>query len=379
MDDNYLKLSGGTVTGHIILNNAILTSQYQAISRNTGNAFFVQITNPYVYHQFNMVNNRIYNLADPTDATDAINKQYLEKSHVKSSHYNNEFKYLMTNRLAWTDLQADSFNITKIDNLMPQDGNYHQYNHKVLYTTIIKDQQGGYSYKMGINCYQLDKDKDYTLCIEILNSDYQLWHKSVATIDKTTSKGVSVAGFTVQKFSHRYTNSSGNTAYMYYIKIIVNFQKTVSGTFYSLDLYVNIPQSGIDLNTYPKNWTNNWMIAYGVFGKVSSIDPQKTYYYHVAFDIKPTEVVYNVNLDMNRKKILNIAPDKKSMYIKTFMRDEVDEKPYLIYDKTTKKLTLQTNGLRAGSTNETSITLLNSFNDKRVVFWLTKKGTGGVT
>ena len=32
--------------------------------------------------------------------------------------------------------------------------------------------------------------------------------------------------------------------------------------------------------------------------------------YHTAFDIKPTEVVYNVNLDMNRKKILNIAPDK---------------------------------------------------------------------
>ena len=192
---------------------------------------------------------------------------------------------------------------------MPQDGNYHQYNHKVLYTTIIKDQQGGYSYKMGINCYQLDKDKDYTLCIEILNSDYQLWHKSVTTINKTTSQGVSVAGFTVQKFSHRYTNSCGNTEYMYYIKIIVNFQKTVAN-LYSLHLYVNILQSGIDLNTYPKNWTNNWMIAYGVLGKVSSIDPQKTYDYHTAFDIKPTEVVYNVNLDMNRKKILNIASDR---------------------------------------------------------------------
>ena len=38
---------------------------------------------------------------------------------------------------------------------------------------------------------------------------------------------------------------------------------------------------------------------------------------------------------------------------------------------------MQTNGLRAGSTNETSITLLDSFNGKRVVFWLTKKGTGG--
>ena len=205
IDDNYLKLSGGTMTGHIILNNKILTSQYQAINRNTGNAFFVQITNPYVYHQFNMVKNKIINLGDPTDATDAVNKQYLEKSHVKPSHYNNEFKYLMTTILAWTDLEPnniDSFDMTKIDDLMPQDGNYYQYSHKVLYTTIIKDKQGGYSYGMGINCYQLNKDKDYTLCIEILNSDYQLWHKSVATIDKTTSKGVSVAGFTVQKFSH---------------------------------------------------------------------------------------------------------------------------------------------------------------------------------
>ena len=269
---------------------------------------------------------------------------------------------------------------------------------------------------------------------------------------------------------------------MYYIKIIVNFQKTVSGTFYSLDLYVNIPQSGIDLNTYPKNWTNNWMIAYVVFGKLSSIDPPKTYDYHTAFDIKPTEVVYNVDLDVNRKKILNIAPDRtknnlaatvkmvkdletklsphtknnayreifeefydlsdasnykitigvsgimvsgilpniyfprmdianiwegglritnttlslelfskrsftlcvvmqlwlnKSLSIKTIMSNGAYEKPHLIYEKTTKKITLQTNGLRTGSTNETSITLLNSFNGKRVVFWLTKKGTGG--
>ena len=39
---------------------------------------------------------------------------------------------------------------------MPQEGNYHQYSHKVIYTTIIKDKQAGYSYKMGINCYQLD-------------------------------------------------------------------------------------------------------------------------------------------------------------------------------------------------------------------------------
>lgn len=40
------------------------------------------------------------------------------------------------------------------------------------------------------------------------------------------------------------------------------------------------------------------------------LDPNKTYDYHTAFDIKPTEVVYNVDRDMNRKKILNIFPDR---------------------------------------------------------------------
>ena len=67
----------------------------------------------------------------------------------------------------------------------------------------------------------------------------------------------------------------------------------------------------------------------------------------------------------------------KSLSIKTMMSNGAYEKPHLIYEKTTKKLKLQTNGLRTRSTNETCITLLNSFNCKRVVFWLSKKGTGG--
>ena len=43
----------------------------------------------------------------------------------------------------------------------------------------------------------------------------------------------------------------------------------------------------------------------------------------------------------------------------------------MIYDRTTKKLKLQTNG-----DEDEPITLLNSFNGKRVVLWLTKKGAG---
>ena len=197
--------------------------------------------------------------------------------------------------------------------------------------SIIKDKQGGYSYKMGINCYTLDQDKGYILCIEMLNSDYQLWHKSVATIDKTTSQGVAIAGFTVQKFSHRYTNNSGSVECMYFIKITVNFQKTSSNLLYSLHLYVNISQVGSDPK-YTANWTNNWMIAYGVFGKVSSIDPQKTYDCHTAFDIQPTQVVYNVPINMNRRKILNISVDRNVNNSVATLKMVKDLYPYTKHD-----------------------------------------------
>ena len=30
--------------------------------------------------------------------------------------------------------------------------------------------------KRGIQCFPLTKNIDYTICIEILNVDYQLWH-----------------------------------------------------------------------------------------------------------------------------------------------------------------------------------------------------------
>ena len=65
----------------------------------------------------------------------------------------------------------------------------------------------------------------------------------------------------------------------------------------------------------------------------------------------------------------------RNVHIKTLMSGGAYERPHLIYDKTTKKLKLQTYS-HGSTTNETSITLLNSFNGKHLVFWLTKKGTG---
>ena len=313
IDDNYLKLSGGTVTGHIILNNAILISQYQAISRNTGNAFFVQVTNLYVYHQFNVVNNRIYNLADPTDATDGVNLRTLNKYNIKPSDHTNRFAYLMdpTNGLLqWTDLLTNSVALNSIGDLNATSGNYHTYNKKVIYASIRKNSEGGYKWRLAIQCYPLQNDKEYTLCLEILTTDYQLWHKSAITVDTTTSQGVTVRRWHVNKYSHECRTSSNQVEYMYYHNFLVTFSKTASSPRYFLHIQNVMAQAGTDLGVYATNFNRYYLIAYGILGETMDLDASKTYDYHTAFDIKPTEVVYNVDLDMNRKKILNIAPDR---------------------------------------------------------------------
>ena len=62
----------------------------------------------------------------------------------------------------------------------------------------------------------------------------------------------------------------------------------------------------------------------------------------------------------------------RSVSIKTVIDGGINERPHLIYNSTTKKLELDA----AGHNDRLSITVLSSFNGKRVVFWLSKKGIG---
>ena len=54
---------------------------------------------------------------------------------------------------------------------------------------------------MGINFYRLTANTDYTLCLEILNDDYQLRHKSKITVDKGTSTGLSIGNVGIRKLN----------------------------------------------------------------------------------------------------------------------------------------------------------------------------------
>ena len=165
---------------------------------------------------------------------------------------------------------------------------------------------------MGINFYRLTANADYTPFLEILNTDYQLWHKSQITVAKETSTGLTIGNVGVRKLSHRYTTSTNKVEYMYYHRIIVNFRKLNSGNKFFLHILVNIPQTGTDLAIYPRQFSGVYMIAYGIVGTTSNLDPDKVYDYHTAFDIHPTEVVYNVNINANNKKISNINLDRNN-------------------------------------------------------------------
>ena len=267
----------------------------------------------------NLGDNKIKNLGKPTQDNEAVNKSYVDNlvhlTAVQPSHYKDEFSYLMSSGSQWTDESEDfgsSFVITKIGDLAPNKGNFHDYNHKVIYTAITKNFLNRYRYKMGINFYRLTANTDYTLCLEILNTDYTLWFYTQISVDKGTSKGLSIGNVSVKKLSHKYTDSTGKTKTMYYHRIIVNFEKLFFGNKFFLHILVNIRLSELSLTAYPKLFSGIYIIAYGIEGRFSNIDADKVYDYHTAFDIKPKEVVYNVDINANQKEIKNIKLDRNN-------------------------------------------------------------------
>ena len=120
----------------------------------------------------NLGGNKINNLGGPTQDNEAVNKGYFDNlvhhTAVQPSHYKDEFSYLMSSGAQWTD-EIDggvSFVINKIGDLSPSKGNFHDYNHKVIFMTIIKNSEGKYKYKTGINFFRLAANTEYRAALK---------------------------------------------------------------------------------------------------------------------------------------------------------------------------------------------------------------------
>ena len=105
-----------------------------------------------------------------------------------------------------------------------------------------------------------------------------------------------------------------------------------TGNRFFLHILVNIPQTGTDLATYPRQFSGVYIITYRIVGTVSNIDPDKVYDYHTAFDIKPTQVVYNVDINANNKKILNVNLDRNNVNSAATVGMVKEIKPHTIND-----------------------------------------------
>ena len=325
----YLHVNGSNMmTNHLNMNNKKIfnlvtpTNNSDAVpkkyvddslSNQDFSSFFKKDGSRTMTSDLNIGGHKIINLEDPTSDSDAANKKYvdghLHQTQVQPSHYKDEFAFLMTSPTQWTDEidNRTSFIPKKITFLPSLKGNFHEYNTKVLYTTILKNFQGGYKYKIGLNFFRLVGGADYTLCLEILNIDYQLWHKTQISVDNNTSQGLQLGNVSVKKLQHSFTDSKSQTQFMYYHRVIINFKKLTTGNRFFIHILVSIPNNGNDLAVYPLQFSGVYMIAYGIMSKVSNIDPDKVYDYHKSFEIYSSQVKYNVDINANNKSILNIA------------------------------------------------------------------------
>lgn len=105
-DTNFLKLTGGHIKGAVSKDTQPNASNRSLVNYEGMKLWLVEKGNPSVRARLSMANNKIINLGDATDATDAISKKFLDQFHIKSTHKTDQFKYLMQNKVEWTDLYA---------------------------------------------------------------------------------------------------------------------------------------------------------------------------------------------------------------------------------------------------------------------------------
>ena len=166
--------------------------------------------------------------------------------------------------------------------------------------TPLKDDDNNYRFRLGIQCFSLDNNKEYTLAIELYNKDYETWKRQLTYINADTAW---IESYHTQKFQHHYQENGD----IYYTKTLIKFKKTSTSTPNFIYITYHFDDNGGDMSTYPKEFANQvYILAYGSRGIFNHLD-SAVYDKHQAFEIEKTKMKMLVDLDINNKLITNIG------------------------------------------------------------------------
>ena len=227
----------------------------------------------------NMDNHKIENLNTPTNFTDAVNKQYIDetllKSHLISSEVENAFKYLSDQDESSSERNIVVHGIT-IFNGSPHKKNKKAYNADLIYTTGLQY----YDSKIGINLYSLPIGK-YTVIMEYyFSEDINIKIYIEAT--------------------HALINNHQLTNFPNYKKILVQINRQSKIPDY---LFFTITGNGTT-STNPEVY----LIFYGIKGWHNNI-PQEIYDHTLEtgmFEYDNGNMKLYHNIDANNNKIINL-------------------------------------------------------------------------
>ena len=313
--DDYMKLDGSkSMTGTLNMNNNRITNlpsphlSTEPATKDYVTTVMNHLPSLFVDRQgkskmlgnLDINQHKIINVIEPTDDLDVSNKLYTDNQIIKSnikpnSIPKNVFKYLMDDVNEW----SSEYNI-KVLNFSDMTESPHYWNKRILNITPLKDENNNYRFRLGIQCFPLDNNKEYTLSIEMYNKDYETWNRQLTYINADTAW---IEGYHTQKFQHHYQENG----VIYYTKTLIRLKKTSTSTPNFIYISYHFDDNDGDMNTYPKEFANQvYILAYGAIGIFNHLD-SAVYDKHQAFEIEKTKMKMLVDLDMNNLSLTNIS------------------------------------------------------------------------
>ena len=201
-------------------------------------------------------------------------KDYMAQSHLISSHKTNEFKYLID-----TDESSSEYNIT-VNGIVDFNQSPHQ-NEKAYSITLIKDSgSNDYRSRVGFNIYPLAIGT-YTIVFEFYPPEMTNIQLSCTGSEAYIHKAVQRDFTAYSKLLVQFNNNSKQTPDYIYL--------TMHGTATATQVQCHLVVYGV------KDWSDS--VYPGVYDGVGN----------EMFEYKNGDMQMKVDLDMNDKRIINLA------------------------------------------------------------------------